>query len=36
LAVFVGLADDWDEHPQHRPEIDQRIRGAARDYLARP
>lgn len=33
LTVFVGLADEWDDHEGHRGELDTAIREAARQYL---
>jgi hypothetical protein len=36
LAVFVGLADEWDDHEAHRGELDEAIREAARRYLDHP
>ena len=30
LRILVGLADEWDDHPRHRPEIEAQIVKAAR------
>jgi hypothetical protein len=34
LAVFVSLEDDYAEHPERRPRLEQEIIAAARDRIA--
>ena len=36
LRVFVGLAAEWDDHPQARGEIDGQIILASTELLSRP
>jgi hypothetical protein len=36
LRVFVGLASEWEDHPDYRAEIDAEMLVAAREMLDRP
>lgn len=35
LRIFVGLASEWEDHPEHRATLDERIIDAARQLLVR-
>ena len=35
LAIFVGLASEWEDHEQHRPLYDRDIVNEARSLLER-
>jgi hypothetical protein len=34
LRIFIGLADEWDDHPRHRPELEADIVRAAEQLTA--
>ena len=36
LRIFIGLASEWDDHPDTRPEIDRQIVEEAAELLDRP
>jgi hypothetical protein len=33
LAIFVGCASEWEDHPKYRPELEQRMMDEARALL---